>query len=1067
MNRLAVCAGTALLAAVPLALLVANPRAAEEALWRHRNLGKALFETPATLPQAVAELKKALDLAPNSFRDRLNYGLALLRAGDTDQAIAQLERAQKQDPKQPHTWFNLGIAYKRKLRYGDAIRQFQRMAELVPDEPMAYHNLGLLYNVTDRPAESLQYFQKAASLDSRLVASRLQIYNYYRLNDDEANAQRALEDFKRVKAEQQAVEDTEDVEWCFYAELYDPMVARPAVREPGPPAQLQFETRSLPGAVHPGTAGLAVFDADADGVPDLIVWSREGVELFRSGAEKAAPSGLESVTAVVQALPGDFDNDGLADLCMLAAGSVQLFRNRKGRFEAVPANLPAGRFDAAVWLDFDHDYDLDLVLLGERSFLFRNEGPSGFRDYSSHFPFATGHALSAAALRVIPDTKGIDLAVSYAGRAGVLYRDRLRGLFEATPLGAVPPGARALAAADIDADSFIDLAFSTPAGAALAVNRAGRFQMQPLPAPGAFALADLENRGLYDLIARGGVRRNLARRQFSAARSVPPLPDAAAWEAADFDSDGRVDLAAIAGDGAVRVLLNRTATRNRFLSVSLEGVKNLKTAPATEVEIKAGDFYDKRLYRGVPLVFGLGPHPRVDTVRITWANAMIQNETDQAAGRPVRFKEAPRLAGSCPMVFAWNGRAFQFITDVLGVAPLGAGSGDGEYFPVDHKEYVRIPENTLAPREGLYEIRITEELHEVAYLDQIRLIALDHPGNVRVFTNDKFKAPPFPEFRLYGVRRPIAPVAARGAGGRDVLSQVLRQDGVYAGGFRHNYAGVAGLHSLEIDLPPAAAPSNTGVLFLNGWVDWADGSTFVGASQSAQTALVFPYLQVKDAAGQWRTVIEDMGLPAGKPKTIAVDLTGKFLSASRQIRIVTNLALYWDQVFFDDDPSPPPARLTPLDPATAGLRLRGFSRAVIDPERRRPERFDYARWTPTAPWSQTPGLYTSYGDVRELLREPDDRLVIMGSGDELTLRFDPRALPPVAPGWRRDFLLFVDGWAKDSDANTAYSQSVEPLPFHGMSGYPYPPSERPPRQQHNTRPALSWGAPVARRPFQF
>ena len=79
------------------------------------------------------------------------------------------------------------------------------------------------------------------------------------------------------------------------------------------------------------------------------------------------------------------------------------------------------------------------------------------------------------------------------------------------------------------------------------------------------------------------------------------------------------------------------------------------------------------------------------------------------------------------MVFAWNGREFQFISDVLGVAPLGASSGDGSYFPVDTDEYLQLPPGALAPRNGRYEIRITEELHEISYIDQARLIAVDHP----------------------------------------------------------------------------------------------------------------------------------------------------------------------------------------------------------------------------------------------------------------------------------------------------------------------------------------------------
>ena len=366
-------------------------------------------------------------------------------------------------------------------------------------------------------------------------------------------------------------------------------------------------------------------------------------------------------------------------------------------------------------------------------------------------------------------------------------------------------------------------------------------------------------------------------------------------------------------------------------------MKNLKTAPGSEVEIKAGNLYQKKLYDGVPLLFGLDGTNRVDTIRITWANGMIQNQTDKAAGRSLPITEAPRLSGSCPMIFTWNGRAFQFITDVLGVAPLGASSGDGEYFPVDHDEYVRIPGEALAEVDGHYEVRITEELHEVSYLDQVRLLAVDHAAGTEIFTNEKFKSPPFPEFRLFGVNRRVFPVAARDDKGRDMLPALLRQDRVYAGGFRHDSAGVAELHALTLDFGPHAAPGNKAVLLLEGWVDWADGSTFYGTSQAAGSALVFPYLQVKDAAGNWKTVVEDMGIPAGKPKTIAVDLTGRFLSASREIRIVTNLCLYWDQIFLSEDAAAPPVRLTQIDARSAEVRLRGFSRPTIDPRRDSPK----------------------------------------------------------------------------------------------------------------------------------
>src|SRR5262249_950801 len=157
--------------------------------------------------------------------------------------------------------------------------------------------------------------------------------------------------------------------------------------------------------------------------------------------------------------------------------------------------------------------------------------------------------------------------------------------------------------------------------------------------------------------------------------------------------------------------------------------------------------------------------------------------------------------------------------------------------------------------------------------------------------------------------------------------------------------GTAALHHLYLDFGNAAS-ANKAVLVLSGWVDWADGSTFRGASQESKDGLVMPSLQVKDAKGAWQTVIADMGIPAGKPKTISVDLTGKWLSASREVRIATNLCVYWDEIFLSEETSTPQTVLTKLDAHSANLDFRGFSKPVIHPERKQPESFLYDQVSP-------------------------------------------------------------------------------------------------------------------------
>jgi hypothetical protein len=197
-----------------------------------------------------------------------------------------------------------------------------------------------------------------------------------------------------------------------------------------------------------------------------------------------------------------------------------------------------------------------------------------------------------------------------------------------------------------------------------------------------------------------------------------------------------------------------------------------------------------------------------------------------------------------------------------------------------------------------------------------------------------------------------------------------------------------------------------------------------------------PALQVKDAQGQWRTVIENIGVPIGRPQTVAVDLTGKFLSASREVRILTNMRIYWDQVLVDTSSGDFPTRLTRLDPLVADLRWRGFSREVT-PDGREPFGYDYDKVAFTSPWKVMPGRYTREGDVRELLLSTDDVFVISRPGDEVRLSFDASRLPPLPRGWTRTFLLYSDGFSKEMDINSASPNAVAPLPFHGMKTYPY------------------------------
>lgn len=1010
----------------------AAPPDKEEQLWQLRNRGKAFYENPTTQMQAVDEFRKALALS-DTARERLNYGLALLRAGKTPEGVEELKRVQKQDPKLPHTWFNLGIHYKKTGETEAAVEQFEQMVKLVPDDAVSQYNLGVLYKLLNRLPDAAAKFQLAAKLQPHLAAPHFQLYNAYRLAGKREEAMKQLAEFQELKKAMEASGNSEDMEWNEYAEVFDPIDVAPG--EPDALAA-KFTARVLAGAVDAASAGIAVLNHNADAIADLLVWSKDGGLLF-NGARTAVPVAEFKAGRFFAA--ADINNDALPELCMLTSESAELFRNQAGRFVKEAKPLAAGAFGKALWIDYDHDYDLDLMLLGEKPVLLRNQGEAGFADRTADFPFAAGEPVDAVALRTLADTKGVDVVVTYRGKPTVFYRDRLAGKWEAQPMAAVPEGAQRLTVWDANQDGYFDLAFQHAGKLQLLANHRGEWKAMDAPSvAGGFAFGDAVNSGRSSVLPDG---------------KATGLREMAVLAAADFNNDGRVDLAGVDAKG-ITVFDNATVSRNRWFDVRLNGTKNLKLAAGSEVEIKAGRLYQKKLYEGFPLHFGVRAYDAIDTVRITWPNGMIQNETKQLVNRVVFYNEAQRLSGSCPMIFTWNGERFEFLTDVLGVAPLGATSGDGTYFPVDHDEYVWIPGEALRERDGHFDLRITEELAEITYLDELKLVAVDHPASTEVFSNDKWKAPPHPEFRLYETEQRLYPVRARDGKGADVRARLLKRDRAYVDGFRRTYQNTAETHALELDF--GSAPAEGSFLVLNGWVDWADGSTFLRESQTPGRALTAPYLQMRDAKGKWRTVIEDMGIPSGKVKTIAVDLSGKWISASREVRIVTNMCVYWDEAFLGVQAAGPAPRLHTLRRAEAGLRFHGFSKPTIHPMRLQPEHFDYSQVSAESNWNPTPGFYTRFGDVNELLERADDRMVILGSGDEVQVRF-ANSVPALPAGWKRDFLLLVDGWAKDADANTAYSQTVEPLPFHGMSRYPYPASERYPQaeaaRRYNTRPA--------------
>ncbi len=799
----------------------------------------------------------------------------------------------------------------------------------------------------------------------------------------------------------------------------------------------------------------AAFDVDLDGgIPesdgsapeiagdlDLVVARSDRLDVLVNGrvvgcvasGEDRWPDSvtvLQRAGAVSQLLPVDFDHDGDTDLAVASDTGLKLLRNDGfgapgGRLVDVAedAGLPTGV--AARWViaeDFDTDQDVDLLVgLATGPYLASNARGGRFTDASASLP-ALGDDAPAPWVGDLDGDGRPDL-VTAADGAPVGWVARPEGGWRPVTLpGAVPAAARPGLAA---ADPFLEGRASVlwPAGGAVVSSRPGALA-QPLPGtPG---------------------------RSFAAL---------------DVDGDARAELVVLGPTGLAT--FDVTDDAGPGLALTLEGLKDAPRGRGAVVEVRAGDVYRRVYARGEPLLLGLGGRAVADVVRVTWPNGVVQNILDVPAGVPVHVEQKEGLVGSCPFLYAWDGEGFRFITDVLGGTPLGLPMGPGVLVPPDHDEFVLLRGDQLAPRDGRYEVQLTEELREVTYLDALRLDVVDHPADTEAHPNERFSFPPFPEERLHVLPTPVAPVRATDDAGRDWTAALAADDGTLATPYRSlggQFLGLSEPHVLELAFDPGHVPADGPLrLALTGWFLWTDASVNVASARHPGVAFEPPVFSVPDGEGGWRVAGPPPGFPAGKDKTMVLDVGDWLVRDDPRLRIATTLCLAWDAIRLsagDDGTS----RTTRLEADGAELWRRGFSAPSGLADEPLLETYDWDRLETDARWDQHPGRYTRYGDVLPLLGEADDRFVIFGSGDALHVTFPADGLPPLPEGWRRDYLLYLDGWAKDRDPNTERALAVEPLPFHGMSGYPYGADEAFPdddahrawRREWNTRPAHRW-----------
>ena len=1067
--------------------------------YRLNTLGVAYMnqQRPA---DAQKYLEQALEADPKFAVARLNLGVSLLAQQKLEPARAALEAAAQQLPKDAYAWYNLGLVYKDLGEAEKGIAAFLHVTEIAPNGADAYYFTGYLYSQLKKYDEAIAAFQKGLALNGLHASSEFGLARALQRKGDAAAAREHLARFQKITTEHLGTPfgaGYGDQGRYSLAELpLNSVVDVPAaIPVRFTPEANAFVSKSAGGGrieIGPST-GACFFDYDGDGKPDLFLVSgaADGSSrlLHNLGdgrfEDVTAEAGIHLTGSGLGCAAGDFDNDGHTDLAACLSDGVRLLHNKgDGKFEDVTQAAGIRKEKGCVGLtfvDYDHDGDLDLYITTApdaaapgtppHNVLWRNNGNSTFTDVSAE----TALGFAATGAGVVTTDFNNDRAVDFViagGQAGAsIYLNPREGKF--TPLGGIDfnkeklPAAVGVVAFDFDKDGWMDLAF-THAGApgvSLWRNVEGkRLERIPLPDLGwqkgwGIAALDYDNDGWLDLVAAGEssnggellLLRNLGSKGWADVTKdvhldVVKLTQPRAIAVADIAGKGQADLVVTQLGGAPLVLRNEGGNQHNWMSIDLKALNDNKSGFGTKVELYAGTLYQKWEVAGAsgylgqsaaPILAGLGSERNAEVVRLLWPTGVPQDEINLAAKKVHSIAELDRRGSSCPVLFSWNGHEYEFIADMIGPGVVGHWVGPGERDVPDPDEYLKVAARSVKPRNGMLSLRFMEPMEETVYLDQVRLLAIDHPAAYEVFPNERFvSAPPFPEFRVIATRDAHVPIGAWDDKGNDVLGLISKRDRKYVTDFQElPFAGFAKLHWIELDLGEWDAQKPLR-LIIDGYTDYFTATSMYAADQ-AGIKVIPPYVEALDAQGKWVRVVEDMGFPAGLERTMVADLTGKLPAGTRRIRIINNLKIYWDAIRIDQTPDAPDVRVAQVPLARAALDFVGYPREM----RLKPASdtiYSYSHRSMTGPYARAAGNYTRYGDVFDLLRDSDDRFVVFGSGEGLKLDFDPRELPAPPAGWIRDYFFYADGFEKDLDFYAAHAFTVEPLPRHSLLPYPYP-----------------------------
>ena len=917
------------------------------------NAGKSYFEG-GDAEKAIAAFVKGVSLKPTHADARLNLANAYLLGGHATNAIVAANEALILEPDSPGAYFIKGCAHLRLGQFEPAIQALQQCVAFDTNVPAVHFQAGLAQQGLRNWTEAVSCFQAAAEIEPDHPAAHYNLSQVLIRQDrrEEANQELILHQQIAAKSSGQS-RGVSAFEKCVYTEVRVPfLLQQPDLR--AIPVTFRDVTEAALGKTRNGTSfhgPVGVMDVKKDGLNDLFVMTKENsFQLLMNSNGVFTPFG-EAIPGIQggtydRCLVGDLQNDRNEDVIVLGSKGSHVFK-----FATNGAITDMSLFSrlnglssvdgALIDLDFTGKTDLLAVTATNTVRVFRNLGNLYFKDITA----TSGVPSSVTTARgiVIDDWNNDDLMDVFLARTEdsplLLLKQRGGPLVLTNAIPNLPDG-KTLAVGDLNNDLQADLVVVGESGLEVVFNGFHEGGKTSIPFEEtkieSLTLLDYDNDGWLDIVGSGnGLRlwRNLGDKGFKDMSEQLGL-DQVSFEiksvsAADFDGDGDTDLLLDSEQEGLKLFSNDGGNSNLQLKLRLVGNRSNASGLGIRVELSAGGLRGIRTVRQLPIEIGVGKYSKLDSLTVRWFDLPWYELDVQVEQGIIQDKIELNLpTGCCPYLYAWDGERFRFVTDLLGGSPVGLPMAEKVYIPADTDEFVWIGDDSVfKPRGDAYVLQVTEELREVLYFDEAKLVVVDHPAGTEVYPNDKLlPGKPFPPSELVtlqSVKPLLNAIRSDGLNVTDALSSVDQRMASPVNLRVPQLRGLAEPYSLTLDFGVLAADRPL-ALGLVGWLHFGGGTANVAASQNPDLPFPFPTLEVETDHGAWQPVDVRFGAPIGKTKRIMVDLDGKLPAESRRLRVSSAFEIHWDYAALFEKGDRAQNRVVSLAPDSADLHWRGY-----------------------------------------------------------------------------------------------------------------------------------------------